>query len=123
MRSILSNFYGFVKVLGNWLKSNILMILLCFFMFGLGILEGSKILKRPPIMITGDVVDMSSFKSNVLITTTTTVKSGFVASKRGRYYYPAGCKLADSLSPANLIHFDIESKAIEAGYIRQTKCD
>jgi len=137
MRYIISKFCGFVKVLGKWLKDNILLILIGFLVFGCGLITGGKFLKRPPIIITGEVVNTDDLKAKmeiakantVKITTTTTLNldnissSGFLASKRGKYYYPVGCKLIDNLSKANLIYFETEEKAMEAGYIRQVKCD
>jgi hypothetical protein len=139
MGNIISNFYRFVKILIKWLKVNIFTILLGFLMFGLGLVYGGRFLQRPPIMITGDVISLESLKEKVNINTVASVKKistttttldikkiepgGFIASKRGKYYYPVGCKLADSLSPANLVYFENEGKAIEAGYIRQIKCD
>ncbi|MDD4784451.1 MAG: hypothetical protein PHY32_02655 [Candidatus Pacebacteria bacterium] len=108
------------------------------FMFGLGIITGGQLLKRPPITIVGDVVEMASFKDYIdekivstkpTSTTNTTLNinnldtNGFVASNRGKYYYPVNCNLAKNLSQNNLIYFDTEEKAIIAGYARQTKCD
>lgn len=124
--SIISNFYRFVKMLGKWLKANLALILFGFLMLGIGVIAGGRFLQRPPIMITGDVVNLESLKkpeAGKITVTTKKVVTDFVASSRGKYYYPADCKLADNLSPANLLRFDSEEKAKEAGYIRQTKCD
>lgn len=79
-------------------------------------------------MITGDVVNISDLKASTTTKTKEKIysdntKDGFVASSRGKYYYPANCKLADGLSPANLIHFSSKMEAEKAGYIYQTKCD
>lgn len=138
MRHIISKFCVFVKGLGLWLKDNILLILIGFLVFGCGVVTGSRFLKRPPIMITGEVVNTADLKAKMetakaktvkSVTTTTLLdlekvsSSGFLASKRGKYYYPVGCKLAEGLSKANLIYFESEEKAIEGGYIRQIKCD
>lgn len=122
---ILSNFYRFVKLGFSWIKKQIIWILLIFLAFGWGIIIGSKILQRPPIYINGDVIDINDLS---YLKTADTIKKGdvsgsFVASSRGKYYYPIGCKLADNLSPANLIYFETEENAVKAGYIRQTKCD
>jgi len=137
MRHIISKFYVFVKGLVLGLKDNILLILIGFLVFGCGVVTGGRFLKRPPIVITGEVVNTADLKTKieiakvntVRITTTTTLNlenissSGFLASKRGKYYYPVGCKLIDNLSKANLIYFESEEKALEAGYLRQIKCD
>lgn len=100
-------------------------------MFGMGIIQGGKFLKRPPIIINGNVVDvtrlkMDMFKDSMVLginNIKNTNNNGFVASKRGKYYYPKDCKLADGLSSANLIFFNTEKEAMDAGYIKQTKCD
>lgn len=107
-------------------------------MLGIGVIIGGRLLQRPPITVIGDVVDMASFKKYVaakqasiktvnITSTTLNINNldinGFVASKRGKYYYPVTCDLAKNLSPSNLIYFDTEEKAIIAGYQRQTKCD
>ncbi len=137
MRHIISKFCVFVKGFGLWLKDNILLILIGFLVFGCGVVTGGRFLRRPPIVITGEVVNTADLKAKmertkvntVKITTTTTLDlnmvsaSGFLASKRGKYFYPVGCKLADGLSKANLIYFESEEKAVEAGFIRQIKCD
>ncbi len=137
MWHIISKFCVFVKSLGLWLKDNILLILIGFLIFGCGVVTGGRFLRRSPIVTTGEVVNTADLKTKmevlkvntVKITTTTTLdlekilSSGFLASKRGKYYYPVGCKLADGLSKANLIYFESEEKAIEAGFIRQIKCD
>jgi micrococcal nuclease len=44
----------------------------------------------------------------------------FVASSRGRVYYPRGCSAWRSLSRANLIGFKTEEEARAAGYTRTT---
>ena len=128
MLHIISKLYRFVKMAGKWLKSNLGLILFGVFMFGVGLIQGGRFLKRPPIMITGDVVNIADLKESA----TTKVKEvvsingfedGFVASSRGKYYYPVSCKLAANLSPANLLHFSSKAEAEKAGYIYQTKCD
>jgi micrococcal nuclease len=44
----------------------------------------------------------------------------FVASSRGRVYYPRGCSAARNLAWSNLIGFATEEEAQEAGYTRST---
>lgn len=41
---------------------------------------------------------------------------GFVASSRGKKYYPAGSPAAAKLSPKNIIHFATRAEAEAAGY-------
>ena len=47
----------------------------------------------------------------------------FVASSRGKYYYPVNCSLANNLSEKNKIYFSSKEEAESRGYIYQTKCD
>lgn len=125
MRYILSNFSQFVKVLGLWIKSKIIVILLIFLAFGSGLIVGGKFLKRPSIVINGNIVDIKDLKidSNEKVNSNKVLEStGFVASSRGKYYYPKGCSLAKNLSEANLLTFETEKEAIDAGYIKQEKC-
>jgi len=120
----------FVKMVFKWIKNNILLILFGFLMFGLGLIQGGKFLQRPSIIVNGNVIGVADLKEQIVANMDTKiadvkslVDNGFVASKRGKYYYPNGCKLADGLSQTNLIYFDTEQEAINAGYIRQIKCD
>lgn len=46
------------------------------------------------------------------------VGTQFVASKRGKKYYPVGSAGADNLSPANKIYFASREQAEAAGYTR-----
>jgi hypothetical protein len=93
--------------------------------FGAGLIMGGRFLKRPSIVINGNVVDIKDLKtdSNQGATANKVLEiAGFVASSRGKYYYPKGCSLAKNLSAANLLTFETEKEAIDAGYIKQEKC-
>jgi len=46
----------------------------------------------------------------------------YVASSRGKYYYPSNCSYAKQLSPANLLNFFSEEEAEKAGYQKSTRC-
>jgi len=46
----------------------------------------------------------------------------FVASKRGKKYYPVGCGAAGSLKENNKIFFKSEAEAEAAGYTRSSSC-
>ena len=46
----------------------------------------------------------------------------FVASKRGKYYYPIKCKKAQGLSPKNMLYFKDKMSAEKAGYIPILGC-
>lgn len=46
----------------------------------------------------------------------------FVASKRGKYYYPKSCSKAKSLSIANMLYFKDKIAAEAAGYVPHSGC-
>ncbi len=61
-------------------------------------------------------------KPKVSITKTETNR-GYVASKRGRKYYPVGCPAAENLKVENRIYFKTAGEATEAGYTASSSCD
>lgn len=55
--------------------------------------------------------------SNQVSTTTSPVSRGkFVASSRGKYFYPVGSSRANSLSEQNKVYFDNEEEAKKQGF-------
>lgn len=46
----------------------------------------------------------------------------FVASKRGKYYYPIKCNKAQGLSPKNMLYFKDKTSAEDAGYKMISGC-
>ena len=46
----------------------------------------------------------------------------FVASSRGKYYYPKNCSRAKSLSVQNMLYFKDKMSAEAAGYIAHSAC-
>jgi hypothetical protein len=46
----------------------------------------------------------------------------FVASSRGKYYYPKTCNRAKSLSPKNMLYFKDKITAEQAGYVAHSEC-
>lgn len=66
----------------------------------------------------------SSDTSEVGQDTDASVSSGqYVASSRGKKYYPVDCSAAKSLSPNNLIYFNSQQEAESAGYTKSASCD
>lgn len=49
-------------------------------------------------------------------------EGAFVASKKGKNYYPADCPVRKTLSLANLIFFDTFEEAESKGYKLSTRC-
>ncbi len=50
------------------------------------------------------------------------VSGAYVASKRGKKYYPVNCSAADSLKAENKIFFTSEAQAQTAGYTKSSSC-
>ena len=116
---ILTKFVLFVKK-NLWLFS--LGFLSLSLSFSIGIIIGANIISRPPITIEKQLI--TNVKDPIINkTTTTTNQFPFVASSRGKYYYPVDCNLSDGLKEENKIYFKTEKEAEERGYIYNTRCD
>lgn len=90
--------------------------------FSIGIIIGANIISRPPIIIEKKLI--TNIKDPIINKITTTTKEfPFVASSRGKYYYPVDCNLSDGLKEENKIYFKTEKEAEERGYIYNTRCD
>ena len=46
----------------------------------------------------------------------------FVASSRGKYYYPKSCSRAKTLSIKNMLYYKDKTTAEAAGYIEYSRC-
>jgi hypothetical protein len=117
---ILSKIFVFVKK--DWFFI-VLELLLLSFMFSLGFIKGGKIISRPALVIDKEL--MVNFNDESVVSNQLTAKgqSLFVASSRGKYYYPVDCSLAQNLSEKNKIYFSIKEEAESKGYIQNTKCE
>jgi len=116
---ILTKFVLFVKK-NFWLFS--LGFLSIFLSFSLGIIIGANIISRPPIIIEKQLI--TSVEESAIEKTIIKPKEfPFVASFRGRYYYPIDCSLADGLKEENRIYFKTQQEAENRGYAYNTRCD
>lgn len=116
---ILTKFVLFVKK-NFWLFS--LGLLTITLSFSLGIIIGANIISRPSIIIEKELIA----DINEPIIEKTIIKSKefpFVASSRGKYYYPVDCSLSNSLKEENRIYFKTQQEAESRGYIYNTRCD
>jgi hypothetical protein len=107
-----------VKKYKDFLILTSLAILIFGFGFSLGIIYGGKIFARPPIIIEKDLLwekEDFEIKENQ--------REKYVASKKGKYYYPINCPLANNLSESNKIYFFSKEEAEAQGYIYQSKCE
>jgi hypothetical protein len=117
---ILSKIFIFVKkdwflILGE--------LLLLSLVFTTGFIIGGKIITRPPLIIDKELIvnlDDNSTSSGQAINPSQTL---FVASSRGKYYYPVDCSLAQNLSEKNKIYFSTKEEAESRGYLKNTRCE
>lgn len=58
---------------------------------------------------------------NIEQTQNDSLRSQFVASSRGKYFYPVDCDLTKSLSDKNKIYFDTKEGAQKSGF-KEKKC-
>ena len=108
----------FVKRWGKRIILATVIFLMVSLAFSLGFIMGGKIINRPPLIIDKELI------INPEEITTQVSQGGhqFVASSRGKYYYPIDCSLAENLSETNKIFFSSKEEAESRGYIFQTKC-
>ena len=116
---ILTKFILFVKK-NLWLFS--LGFLSITLSFSLGIIIGANIISRPPITIEKQLI--TKIEEPIIEKTIIEPKEfPFVASSRGKYYYPVDCSLSNSLKEENRIYFKTQQEAEDRGYIYNTRCD
>ena len=120
---IVSKILFFVKREAKKIMFAIAIFLIASLFFSIGFIMGGKIISRPPLVIDKELIvnlNEESAGSNQL---TTKGQSLFVASSRGKYYYPVDCSLAQNLSEKNKIYFSTKEEAESRGYIQNTKCE
>ncbi len=116
---ILTKFVLFVKK-NFWLFS--LGFLSISLSFSLGIIIGANIISRPPITIEKQLI--TSVEDSIIEKTIIKPREfSFVASSRGKYYYPLDCSLANGLKEENRIYFKTQQEAEESGYTYNTRCN
>jgi len=116
---ILTKFALFVKKNFGLFSLGFLSI---FLSFSLGIIIGANIISRPPIIIEKQLI--TNVQDSIIEKTIIEYKEfPFVASSRGKYYYPVDCNLANSLKEENRIYFKTQQEAKGRGYVYNTRCD
>lgn len=116
---------NFVKQRGIIIGKIFLIILSLSASFFSGIIIGGKLLNRPPLIIEKTVLsELPSVSTSISEKPLTKglTKGMFVASKRGKYYYPVDCYLANTLSEKNKIYFNSRAEAEKQGYIFNSRC-
>ena len=127
MFKIISNFKRFVKNNQRFIRFGLFICVFSCFWFLFGFCVGKKLIQKDNILIYGNVLKVSDILGNngaVEENKKEIINENiyYVASSRGKYYYPNNCSLADSLSPKNLLKFNTEEEAKKAGYIFNTRC-
>ncbi|MGB9763010.1 MAG: hypothetical protein ACPLW7_03240 [Minisyncoccia bacterium] len=122
-RIILTKIYLFVK---KNIFLIVLELLIISFFFAFGFIKGSQIILRPPLNICQDVLfssstEMINFKNDLPIYKNT--EKRYVASKRGKYYYPIECFLVDNLNENNKIYFSTKEEAESRGFVKNNNCE
>jgi len=105
-------------------KKLILIVSIVFIFFlalGIGIIIGGNLISRPAMIIDKDLL-LSTKNTLPLTSTTINYSLSFVASKRGKYYYPSDCPLAQGLSEKNKIYFQTKKEAEDRGYRLNQRC-
>lgn len=119
-RNILTKIFLFVK-------KNIFVILLNFLLislsFALGFIKGSNILQRPPLYLSKEVLVPSLGEKERLGIQDNNRQTKYVASTKGKYYYPLDCPLVNNLSEKNRVYFNSQEEAEVKGYLKNSKCD
>jgi hypothetical protein len=91
--------------------------------FLLGIITGKNAFRTEPIVLEGVTpVNSLNLQANLVSVSQTAEEGEYVASSRGRMYYPVSCKAANSLKPENKIYFKTATEAETAGYQRSASC-
>ena len=94
--------------------------------FGLGRLSASKTNRSPvEIKYPSDYVNISTSQASAINSQKTEegkAEGEFVASKRGKKYYPTNCSAAKNIKGENRINFESSQKAEEAGYTASSSC-
>ncbi|MDD5760607.1 MAG: hypothetical protein PHF45_00900 [Candidatus Pacebacteria bacterium] len=105
-----------------WLVSCAFLIIILS--FSLGIIIGANILSRPPMIIEKELVlDLETGLAEVKTKSESLEEFPYVASSRGKYYYPVDCSLANTLKEENKIYFKSKEEAEANGYVYNTRCD
>ena len=125
MIKIISNFKQFVKKNKNTLYFSLFLLVFAGFWFLFGFCLGKHLIQKDNIFVYGDIVKISDIlKTDSVEKEENMVVENiyYVASSRGKYYYPSNCSLAKNLSAKNLLTFSTEEEAKSAGYIFNTRC-
>jgi hypothetical protein len=120
---ILTKTRHFVKENGGILLLGLLVVSVIITVFLLGIITGKNAFKTEPILLEGVTpVDNLLLQANITSLNKTAENGAYVASSKGKMYYPVNCGAANNLKQENRIYFQTAIEAEAAGYKRSTAC-
>jgi len=120
---ILTKTRHFVKENGGILLLGLLVVSVIITVFLLGIITGKNAFKTEPILLEGVTpVDNLLLQANITSLNKTSENGAYVASSKGKMYYPVNCGAANNLKQENRIYFQTAIEAEAAGYKRSTAC-
>jgi len=120
---IVSKILFFVKRWEKKIIFTIAIFLIASLSFSLGFIKGGQIISRPALVIDKELIVNLNDESVASDPLTAKGQSLFVASSRGKYYYPVDCSLAQNLSEKNKIYFQSKEEAESRRYLQNTKCE
>ena len=120
---ILTKTSHFVKENGGIILLGFLVVSVIITVFLLGIITGKNAFKTEPILLEGVTpVDNLLLQANITSLNKTAENGAYVASSKGKMYYPVNCGAANNLKQENRIYFQTAIEAEAAGYKRSTAC-
>ncbi|MFZ2414566.1 MAG: hypothetical protein WAW33_00990 [Minisyncoccia bacterium] len=120
---ILTKTRHFVKENGGILLLGLLVVSVIIAVFLLGIITGKNAFKTEPILLEGVTpVNNLLLQANITSLNKTSENGAYVASSKGKMYYPVNCGAANNLKQENRIYFQTAIEAETAGYKRSTAC-
>lgn len=120
---ILTKTSHFVKENGGIILLGFLVVSVIITVFLLGIITGKNAFKTEPILLEGVTpVDNLLLQANITSLNKTAENGAYVASSKGKMYYPVSCGSANNLKQENRIYFQTAIEAEAAGYKRSTAC-
>ena len=120
---ILTKIGNFVKAKRQIILLGTLEITLLSAVFLSGIITGKNQFRTEPIILEGVTpVSELSIKTPSTSKQAATGSGEYVASNRGKMYYPIDCSAANNLKVENKIYFKTIGEAEAAGYKRSSSC-
>lgn len=114
---------NFVKAKKQFILLGILEITLLITVFLLGIITGKNQFRNEPIVLEGVTpVPEASILVPAVSKQNVNPNGNYVASSRGKMYYPIDCPAGSNLKEENKIYFKTSTAAEEAGYKRSSSC-